>query len=49
MSDTKARRWFAPQNRGEQLLINVEWWSEETNGVSREQQAAQLWERWIKS
>jgi putative spermidine/putrescine transport system substrate-binding protein len=38
----------APQNRSEQLLINVKWWSEEVNGVPREQIVSQLWERWLK-
>ncbi|MEJ1975573.1 MAG: extracellular solute-binding protein [Acetobacteraceae bacterium] len=38
----------APQNRGEQLLINVGWWSEEVNGVPREQIASRLWEQWLK-
>jgi putative spermidine/putrescine transport system substrate-binding protein len=38
----------APANRAEQLLINVAWWSEDVNGVPREQIAAQLWERWLK-
>ncbi len=38
----------APQNRKEQLLINVGWWSEEVDGVPREQMASQLWEKWLK-
>ena len=38
----------APQNRTEQLLIDVSWWSSEIEGVSREQYAAQLWEKWLK-
>jgi putative spermidine/putrescine transport system substrate-binding protein len=38
----------APQNGKEQLLINVAWWSEEVDGVPREQLASQMWERWVK-